>query len=110
MSVSVYQKIYDARLDRELETILVKLMRYNMSPVIELPILQFLEEYTLIRDEFWDRFSKCASFGKAFEMYCQYSKNKCSLIDSLLDNLDLTLNYDPLKGDLALMMKEGLTF
>ena len=46
----------------------------------------------------------------AFDGYYQYAKNKCALIDSLLDDLNFTLNYDPLKNDLSLMMKEGLTF
>jgi len=46
----------------------------------------------------------------AFDRYYQYAKNKCALIDSLLDNLNFALSYDPLRNDLSLMMKEGLTF
>ena len=110
MTTSVYEQIHDTKLDRELETILVKLLQFNMSPVIEVPILHFLQEYAVIRDDFWNQFNKCTSFDMAFDMYYQYSKNKCFLIDSLLDNLNFTINYDPLKVDLACMMKEGLTF
>jgi hypothetical protein len=110
MATSVYEQIHDTKLDRELETILVKLLQFNMSPVIEVPILHFLQEYAVIRDDFWNQFNKCTSFDMAFDMYYQYSKNKCFLIDSLLDNLNFTINYDPLKVDLACMMKEGLTF
>ena len=107
---SIYQQIYDANIDREFETILVKLLRYNSSPVIEVPVCHFLQEYIVIRDDFWSQFGKCNSFDMAFDRYYQYAKNKCALIDSLLDNLNFTLNYDPLKNDLSLMMKEGLTF
>ena len=108
--VSIYQQIHDANLDREFETILVKLLRYNTSPVIEVPVHHFLQEYIVIRDDFWSQFGKCNSFDMAFDGYYQYAKNKCALIDSLLDNLNFTLNYDPLRNDLSLMMKEGLTF
>lgn len=107
---SIYQQIYDANLDREFETILVKLLRYNMAPVVEVPVRQFLQDYIIIRDDFWSQFGKCNSFDVAFDQYYQYAKNKCTLIDSLLDNLNFTLSYDPLRNDLSLMMKEGLTF
>ncbi len=46
----------------------------------------------------------------AFDCHYQYAKNKCSLIDSLLNNLNFALSYDPLRNDLSLMMKDGLTF
>src|SRR3972149_1320441 len=107
---SIYQQIYDANLDREFETILVKLLRYNMAPVVEVPVHQFLQEYIVIRDDFWSQFGKCNSFDMAFDSYYQYAKNKCALIDSLLDNLNFALSYDPLRNDLSLMMKDGLTF
>ena len=110
MESNIYQKIYDSRLDRELETILIKLLRYNLSPVVEVPVLKFLQEYVVIRDDFWNQFAKCPSFDMAFEMYYHYSKSKCALIDSLLDDLNFTLNYDPLRGDLSILMKDGLTF
>jgi len=110
MTTSIYQKIIEAKLDGELETILVKLLRYNMSPVVEVPVRQFLRDYVLVRDEFWSQFGKSNSFDVAFEQYYQYSKDKCALIDKLLENLNFTLNYEPLKADLALIMKEGFTF
>jgi hypothetical protein len=110
MAVSIYQQIYDAKLDREFETILIKLLRYNMAPVVEIPVLHFLQEYTVVRDDFWSQFAKCNSFDMAFDRYYQYAKNKCTLMDSLLDNLNFALGYDPLRNDLSSMIKEGLTF
>jgi hypothetical protein len=56
------------------------------------------------------QFGKSNSFGMAFDKYYQYSKNKCALVDSLLDNLNFALNYDPLLDDLSVMMRDGLTF
>lgn len=108
--ISIFQQIYDAKLDREFETILIKLLRYNMAPVVEVPVRHFLQEYIIVRDDFWNQFSKYTSFDLAFERYYQYAKNKCALIDSLLDNLNFALRYDPIRNDLSLMMKDGLTF
>lgn len=110
MAESIYQQIEDAKLDREFETILIKLLRYNMSPVVEVPVHHFLQEFIVIRDDFWNQFAKCNSFDKAFERYYQYAKNKCALTDSLLDNLNFALNYDPLRNDLTLLLRDGLTF
>jgi hypothetical protein len=107
---SIYKQIYDANLDKEFETILVKLLQYNMSPVVEVPVRQFLHEYIVIRDDFWSQFGKCNSFDMAFEKYYQYAKNKCTLIDSLLSNLNFALSYDPLRHDLSILMKDGMTF
>ena len=106
----IYQQIYEARLDSEFETILIKLLRYNMSPIVEVPVRNFLQEYVVIRDDFWNDFRKSNSFDMAFDRYYQYAKNKCMLIDSLLDNLNFTLSYDPLRNDLSLLMKDSLTF
>jgi hypothetical protein len=107
---SIFKQLHDANLDKELETILVKLLQYNMSPVVEAPVLHFLQEYVIIRDDFWNQFGKSNSFDLAFDRYYQYSKNKCALVDSLLDNLNFALSYDPLRDDLAIMIKDGLTF
>jgi hypothetical protein len=107
---SIYQQIYDAEIDKEFETILIKLLRYNMAPVVEVPVRLFLHEYVVIRDDFWSQFEKCNSFDMAFDGYYQYAKNKCALIDSLLENLNFALSYDPLRNDLSIMMKEGMTF
>jgi hypothetical protein len=110
MATNIFQQIYDANLDREFETILIKLLRYNTSPAVEVPVLHFLREFIIIRDDFWSQFKKCNSFDMAFDRYYQYGKNKSALIDSLLDNLNFALNYDPLRNDLSIMIKEGLTF
>lgn len=107
---SIFQRLHDAHMDKELETILIKLLQYNMTPSVEVPISHFLQEYVIIRDDFWSQFGKSNSFSMAFDKYYQYSKNKCVLIDSLLDNLNFALNYDPLREDLSVMLKDGLTF
>ncbi|MEC4848492.1 MAG: hypothetical protein RI100_04815 [Nitrosarchaeum sp.] len=106
----IYRDIHQANLDREFETILINLLHYNMSPVVEVPIRHFLQEYVIIRDDFWNQFGKCNSFDMAFDYYYQYAKNKRALIDSLLNNLNFALGYDPLQNDLSLIMKDGLTF
>ena len=107
---SIYQQIHNANLDREFETILVKLLQYNMAPTVEVPIRHFLQEYVVIRDDYWSQFGKCNSFDMAFDKYYQYAKNKCALIDSLLSNLNFALSYDPLRNDLTLLLRDGLTF
>lgn len=106
----IHQEIYKANLDREFETILINLLHYNMSPVVEVPVRHFLREYAVICDDFWNQFGKCNSFDMAFDCYYQYAKNKRALIDSLLNNLNFALSYDPLRNDLTLMMKDELTF
>ena len=58
----------------------------------------------------FSQFGKSNSFDTSFDRYYQYSKNKCALVDSLLDNLNFALNYDPLRDDLFVMMRDGLTF
>ena len=107
---SIYQQIYETCLDREFETILLKLLEYNRSKSVEIPIHQFLHEYVLIRDEFWCELRKCFSFDDAFNMYYQYEKNKYELVDSLWSNLSFALDYSPLRCDLAIILKEGMTF
>lgn len=102
---SIYTQIYDANLDKEFETILIKLLRFNLAPIVESPIHDFLVEYVAIRVEYWNQIEKCYSFDMAFDRYYQYTKNKCSLIDSLLDNLNFAHCHNPLQNDLSLMME-----
>jgi len=49
---SIYQQIYDTCLDREFETILINLIKYNNSKYVEIQTHQFLDEYVLLRNEF----------------------------------------------------------
>lgn len=107
---SIYQKISDANLDKELEVILLKLLQYNHTPKVTEPILQFLESYKKINDEYWKSFEKSSSFETALESYYQYSKNKCTATDVLCDNLNLTLNFDDIRDEVAMMMRESFTF
>lgn len=107
---SIYQKISDAHLDKELEVILLKILRYNHTPKVTEPILQFLETYKRLNDEYWKSFGKSNSFETALESYYQYSKNKCTATDVLCDNLNLALNFDDIRDDIAMMMRESLTF
>ena len=88
----------------------MKLVGYNMSPCVEAPVIHFLKEYVIIRDNFWNQFRKSNSFDSAFNIYYQYAKNKCALIDSLLENLNFAIRYDPLRNDLYVIMKDGFTF
>jgi hypothetical protein len=81
-----------------------------MAPIVEVPVRHFLQEYIVIQDNFWSQFAKCNSFDLAFDCYYQYAKNKWALIDSLLNNLNFTLGYDPIRKDLTRIMKEGFTF
>lgn len=107
---SIYQQVYDARLDKELESILLKLLRYNSSDNVKSPIKQFLFDYKIIADDYWEQFKRCNKFEHALDVYYQYSKNKCLLIDTLLNNLDISLTFDNVRDDVSVMMKEGFTF
>ena len=44
------------------------------------------------------------------EAYHQFTKNKCVLVDVLLQNLQYTLNYGTVRAELSAMFKDGLTF
>ena len=107
---SIYQQIYDAHLDKELEVILLKLLRYNQSPKVTEPVKQFLYNYRKINQEYWSTFSQSNSFETALESYYQYSKNKCTITDTLCDHLNMTLNYEDLRDDLSLIMRDSFTF
>ncbi|MCE9651639.1 MAG: hypothetical protein K8Q89_01055 [Nitrosarchaeum sp.] len=107
---SIYQQIYVTCLDREFETVLINLLEYNSSKYVEIPIRRFLHKYITTREEFWCQFRKCSSFDDAFNLYYQYEKNKCELIDSLWDDLSFALDNGPLRCDLGIIMKDSMTF
>lgn len=106
--MSIYQDIYDARLDKELESILLKLLRFNSSDKVKDPITKFLFDYKLISEDYWEQFRTSNSFEQAFDLYYQYSKNKCLLTDTLLKNLSFSI--DNVHEDISIMMKDAFTF
>ncbi|MDX1595574.1 MAG: hypothetical protein R3327_01395 [Nitrosopumilaceae archaeon] len=107
---NIYQKIHEANLDKELEVILLKLLWFNHSTKVTQPILKFLENYKKINEDYWVQFTESNSFDTALESYYQYSKNKCKATDLLLDDLNMSLNFDELRNDLTEMMRESFTF
>lgn len=106
--MSIYQDIYDSKLDKELESILLKLLRYNSSEKVKEPISKFLYQYRLISDDYWEQFRASNSFERAFDSYYQYSKNKCLLTDTLLKNLRFSI--ENVREDINIMMREAFTF
>src|SRR5574338_548822 len=106
--MSIYQDVYDAKLDEELESILLKLLRFNSSEKVKEPIRKFLYDYRLISDDYWQQFSASNRFENAFDLYYQFSKNKCLLTDTLLKNLNFSI--DNVREDATLLMKEAFTF
>jgi len=61
-------------------------------------------------DNFWEMYKKAKSHEDVLECYYQFSKNQCTIIETLLSNLKLSLNEDHLKEDLHLMLKDAFTF
>ena len=108
--ISIYQQIYDAKLDKQLEDILFKLLKYNSSADVQDPMRQFLQDYKIIAYDFSESYRYCNEFDSALEAYHHFAKNKCILIDTLLQNLQYTLNYGEMRAELSTMLKEGFTF
>ncbi|NIU02656.1 MAG: hypothetical protein GWN01_17695, partial [Nitrosopumilaceae archaeon] len=106
----VYQKIYEVKLDKKLETLLLRLLEYNSSPNVEVPIRNFLSNYEVISDSFWEQFNHTTTYESALECYYQFSKDQCVLVDSLLQTLQFTLDKDNTKEELATMLKDAFTF
>ena len=74
------------------------------------PIRQFLINYKLMSDNFWERYKHSHSYEEVLECYYQYSKNQCTLVETLLANLRFTLDKDNTRKELAVMLKDGFTF
>lgn len=103
---SIYTQIYDANLDKEFETILIKLLRFNLAPIVESPIHDFLVEYVAIRGgSIGIKLKNVIHLIWLLICIINIQKNKCSLIDSLLDNLNFAHCHNPLQNDLSLMME-----
>ena len=109
-STSIYQAIHDAHLDVKLEKLLLKLLEFNSTPNVQEPIRQFLINYQVMSENFFESYGRANSFEQVLESYYQYSKNQCVVIDTLLETLKFTLDKDHIREDLAMMMKESFTF
>jgi len=110
LMTSIYQQIYGAKLDRHLEDILLKLLKYNQSADVQGPVRQFLQDYRTISYDFSESYRHCNEFDSALEAYRHFAKNKCVLIDTLLQNLQYTLSYGPVRAELSAMLRDGFTF
>jgi hypothetical protein len=109
-SASIYQIIHDAHLEVKLEKLLLKLLEYNSTPNVQEPIRQFLINYQVMSDNFFERYNRANTFEEVLESYYQFSKNQCVIIDTLLETLKMTLDKDHTREDLAMMLKESFTF
>jgi hypothetical protein len=107
---SIYKAIFEANLDARLEELLINLLRYNSSASVQEPIRIFLYNYQIMSDNFWEMYKKAKSYEDVLECYYQFSKNQCTIIETLLANLKLSLNEDHLKEDLHIMLKDAFTF
>ncbi|HET8719644.1 MAG TPA: hypothetical protein VFM64_01455, partial [Candidatus Nitrosotenuis sp.] len=88
----------------------VNLLRYNSSPGVQEPIRVFLYNYQIMSDNFWEAYKNTKSYDDVLECFYQFSKNQCIIIETLLENLKLSLNENHLKEDLHLMLRDAFTF
>ena len=110
VSTSVYQAIHEAKLEKKLEHLLLKLLEHNTSPNVQEPIRQFLVNYQVMSDSFWERYEHSNTFEEVLECYYQFSKNQCTIVETLLENLKFTLDKDNTRSELAMMLKDAFTF
>lgn len=93
-----------------MEELLVNLLRYNSSASVQEPIRIFLYNYQIMSDNFWSMYKKAKSYEDVLECYYQFSKNQCTVIETLLETLRLSLDQDHLKEELHVMLKDAFTF
>ncbi|MFM7862309.1 MAG: hypothetical protein ACKO7Y_06165 [Candidatus Nitrosotenuis sp.] len=86
------------------------MLRYNSSAGVQEPIRIFLYNYQIMSDNFWQMHKRAKSYEDVLECYYQFSKNQCTIIETLLENLKMSMNTDNLKDDLRAMLKEAFTF
>ena len=89
---------------------LINLLRYNSTVGVQEPIRVFLYNYQIMSDNFWEMYKKTKSYDDVLECFYQFSKNQCIIIETLLENLKISLNEDHLKEDLHLMLRDAFTF
>lgn len=97
-------------MDARLEELLVNLLKYNSSANVQEPIRVFLYNYQVMSDNFWEMYRGARSYEDILECYYQFSKNQCTAIETLLENLRMSLNRDHLKEELHVMLKDAFTF
>lgn len=107
---NVYKSIFEANLDGRLEELLVNLLRYNSSANVQEPIRNFLYNYQIMSDNFWSTYKNAKTYEDVLGCYYQFSKNQCIIIETLLENLKLTLDDYNAKEDLQIMLRNGFTF
>ena len=107
---SIFQAVYESKLDEKLEKLLLKLLENNSTPNVQEIIRQFLTNYQISSENFWDIFNKSGSYEESLDSYYQFSKNQCTLVENLLDNLNIILNKNGIQQNMATMLRDGFTF
>lgn len=86
------------------------MLRYDSSARVQEPIRVFLYNYQIMSDNFWQMYKRAKSYEDVLECYYQFSKNQCTIIETLLENLKISDNTDHLKEDVRAMLREAFTF
>ena len=89
---------------------MLNMLRYNSSAGVQEPIRIFLYDYQIMSDNFWQMYKRAKSYEDVLECYYQFSKNQCTIIETLLENLKITMNENHLKDELHVMLREAFTF
>ncbi len=106
-STSIFQAIHEAKLERRIEDLLLKLLKYNSTPNVQEPLRQFLTNYQMATESFSDSAQNAHTYEDVLECYHQYAKNQCMIVETLLENLRYTLDKDGTRKELAMMLKDG---
>ncbi len=88
----------------------MKLLEHNTSTNVQEPIRQFLVNYQVMSDSFLERYDHSNTFEEVLECYYQFSKNQCTIVQTLLENLKFTLDNDNTRSELAMMLRDAFTF
>lgn len=107
---NIYQALYEAKLDARLENLLLDMLRFDSSANVQEPIRIFLYNYQIMSDNFWVQYKAAKSYEDILECYYQFSKNQCTVIETLLENLRLVKKDAYLKEDLRMMLRDAFTF
>jgi hypothetical protein len=107
---NIYQALYEAKLDARLENLLLDMLRFDSSANVQEPIRIFLYNYQIMSDNFWAQYKAAKSYEDILECYYQFSKNQCTVIETLLENLRLVKKDPYLKEDLRMMLRDAFTF
>lgn len=86
------------------------MLRFNSTASVQEPIRAFLYNYQIMSDDFWSQYKRSSSYEDVLECYYQFSKNQCTIIETLLENLRMTKNYEHIKEEMKVILKDGFTF